>query len=211
MRMKYLISIVIIILGGIVGNTLRYTEKMPRNTADFSVIPLLVEDKYYGSERPLSEETSEVLQADLAADRIYRMPDDRKFQLFIAYFKSQKYGSQIHSPKHCLPGGGWKIERLRPFQLELSDGLIKDINHSIISRHGQQVIMLYWYETRSGVIRGEYGLKFDLVKNSLLLKPTDAAIIRFTFDVTDGIEQTTAQAVDIIKNFYPYIERSLPF
>jgi EpsI family protein len=211
MSRRYLLSIVLIIAGGIAGNILRYTEKMPRDTADFSVIPLVLEDKYYGSERPLSEETSEVLKADLATDRIYTAPEDKKFQLFIAYFKSQKYGSQIHSPKHCLPGGGWKIDQLQPFRLELSNGTIKNINLSIISRQGRGMLMLYWYETRSGTIRGEYGLKLDLVKNSLLLKPTDATIIRFTFEISGDTEQTTRKAVAIIDKFHPYIEQALPF
>src|SRR5579863_2587422 len=30
--------------------------------------------------------------------------------LFIVYYRSQKAGTAIHSPKHCLPGAGWSFE-----------------------------------------------------------------------------------------------------
>jgi EpsI family protein len=27
--------------------------------------------------------------------------------LYVGYFTDQKEGEMTHSPKHCLPGGGW--------------------------------------------------------------------------------------------------------
>jgi hypothetical protein len=43
--------------------------------------------------------------------------------------------------------------------------------------------MLYWFETRSGFVTGEYALKWDLVRNSLARRPTDAVFIRYTAPV----------------------------
>ncbi|MEW5925024.1 MAG: exosortase C-terminal domain/associated protein EpsI [Candidatus Zixiibacteriota bacterium] len=211
MKKQYLLSITLILLGGIIGNVLRFTEKKPDRIPDFSQIPLAYAD-YSGTEQVLPDFTYDILKADFTTVRDYKTSDGEKVEFFLAYFKSQKYGSQIHSPKHCLPGGGWRIEEIHPYLLQLADGQKKEVNRLIISIDGHKSLMLYWYETRSGEIRNEYGLKFDLVKNSLLVRPTDAAIIRVTVSAPEGnFEKATRRAVDFIQRFYPFVEKSLPF
>jgi len=211
MKKQYLISIILILIGGLIGNSLRFSEKQPDREPDFDSIPLN-HGEYKGTERVLAQFAYDILKADKTTMRDYAMPGGSKVELFMAYFRSQKYGSQIHSPKHCLPGGGWRIEEIEPFALELADGRVKNINRLIISAEGYKSLMLYWYETRSGEIRNEYGLKLDLVKNSLLLRPTDAAIIRVTTGAADAdFEKATQNAVDFIRDFYPFIETALPF
>ncbi len=211
MKKPYLFSIGIIVLAGIVGNLLRFHEIRPDRLADFANIPLQ-SGSYFGQEYVLSEATAEVLKADIATNRAYASPDGTAYQLFIAYFNSQKYGSQIHSPKHCLPGGGWRIEGIRPFSLKLPGGISKSVNLAIISAGESKIAMFYWFETRSGAIRDEYGLKLDLAKNALLFNPSDAAIIRLTVDVRGrSMEEATKLGVEFLNYFYPAIEKSLPF
>jgi EpsI family protein len=211
MKKQYLFSIAIILIGGIFGNVLRFFEKSPTGTVDFSVIPNNLPG-YYGTEQTIADFAYDVLKADETTLRDYVTVDGRRFQLFVAYFGSQKYGSQIHSPKHCLPGGGWRIDQIRPFNLDLPDGSSKAINRLILSVEHYQAVMLYWYETRSGDMRNEYRLKLDLVRNSLMLRPTDAAIIRLIVDATDGdFDRATNEGVAFIRQIYPAIKSSLPF
>jgi EpsI family protein len=133
--------------------------------------------------------------------------------LFVAYFESQKYGSQIHSPKHCLPGGGWKILNLEPFDLPLAGGDHKHVNRMIIGEGSQREVMFYWYETRGGTVRNEFGLKWDLMVNSLLLRPTDAAIVRFHMPISPGesADDATERVVAHIRTFSEDIDNALPF
>jgi hypothetical protein len=71
---------------------------------------------------------------------------------------------------------------------------------------------LYWFETRSGSIRDEYSLKIDLVKNSLLFRPTDAAIVRFTINVTDtDVKIALENITEFVRTIFPAIKESLPF
>lgn len=212
MKRILLLPIILIILGGIAGNTLRMIEQKPETIADFSVIPLSLDEKYVGREYAITDATTEILKATVSTNRIYSTPDGTVLQLFMAYFESQKYGSQIHSPKHCLPGSGWEFESIEPYELNLPDGTSETINYSIIRDKLKQVVMLFWYETRSGSIRSEFGLKFDLVKNSLLFNPTDAAIIRLIIDTrSNDIDDAKSAGLGFIDNFYPYLKKSLPF
>ena len=210
MKKRVLIVLAVIFCGGILGNVLRYSETSPDRPAEFGAIPLQTE-QYIGKEYQLSDATAEVLRADIATNRGYAAPDGSIYQLFIAYFGSQKYGSQIHSPKHCLPGGGWRIESLEPFRMPLPDGSAKIVNYTLISDSEKKVVMFYWFETRSGAIRDEYGLKLDLAKNALFFRPTDAAIIRVTVDSRGTVQDALDKGVAFINYFYPSIERALPF
>jgi len=211
MKKQIIIAIVLIVLGGIGGNLLRYTEITPDRGADFSRIPNEFAG-YFGAEQFLSDVTYDVLKADLTTFRDFVGPDGSRLGLFVAYFSSQKYGSQIHSPKHCLPGGGWRIDDIHPYAIHLPGGETKEVNRSIISSRTSGAVMLYWFETRSGAIRSEYGLKLDLVKNSLMFRPTDAAIIRLTVNAPGGdFAQATARAEAFLQAYYPTIRKALPF
>jgi len=211
MNRSYFVSIILIIIGGLAGNVLRYMERPPDRVVNFEKIPAH-HAGCFGAEEQLQDFANDVLQADVTTLRDYSCPDQTSLQLFIAYFKSQKYGSQIHSPKHCLPGGGWRIEDIRPYKMQLTEGRTAEINSLIISASGYKAVMLYWYETRSGPIRNEYQLKFDLVKNALLLRPTDAAIIRVTVYADYGdVTAAREKGVEFLRAFYPFIEKSLPF
>jgi len=206
-----LVSVLILIVGG-GANYLRYVEAQPDRQPAFGEIPLQRQG-YTGEERLFSEQSYEILQADTSTLRLYTAPDGTPIWLFIGYFKSQKYGSQIHSPRHCLPGGGWKITTLEAYRLELESGFSADINRLLITQRGRQHLMLYWFETRGGTIRNEFALKWDLMVNSLMLQPTDAAIIRLSLPLSgfEDLETGTARALDFLELFQPAIDRALPF
>jgi EpsI family protein len=211
MKKAVYISVAIIIIAGIFGNVLRYSSHPPEGVADFGQIPLEL-GEYSGKEQILADFTYDILKADTTTYRDYLDSDGRGYNLFIAYFESQKYGSQIHSPKHCLPGGGWRIEQIVPYKIQLTDSVTREANLTVISVQNYKALMLYWFETRSGGIRSEYGLKLDLVKNSLLFNATDAAIVRLTIPVSgDNLNLTLDKANRFLVAFYPHIEAALPF
>jgi EpsI family protein len=210
MKKQYFFSLALILIGGILGNVVRYTEKMPERPVNFENIPKRL-DGYTGSDRQMETYAYDILKADTTLLRDYTTDDGSIIELFIAYFNSQKYGSQIHSPKNCLPGGGWRIEKIQPYVIRLSDGSVIDANKLLISVSDYKAVMLYWYETRSGIIRSEYGLKLDLVRNALLFRPTDAAIIRVTIPGGRDDLGNSDKIIRFIQEFYPYIKKSLPF
>lgn len=209
---KALIAIIVLIIFGGFGTYLRSHQAEPDRAPDFSLIPMETET-LYATEHRFEEYAYEVLQADTSTLRMYQEQTGDLYWLFVAYFSSQKYGSQIHSPKHCLPGGGYKIISIEPYDVELTDGRTITINRLKIANPRRAELMLYWYETRSGVISNEFGLKIDLMRNSIMLLPTDAAICRVTIPVSLDADFDTAseKATQFIREFYPAIQAALPF
>ncbi len=212
MTRKVLGLTLLFLVAGVFGNFLRYVEQKPDRMASFGEIPMIL-GGFSGEEHRFSDLSYEVLRADTSTLRRYVDPMGDRLWLFMAYFSSQKYGSQIHSPKHCLPGGGWSIEQIKPHVLELASGRELDVNRLVISEGSDRQLMFYWFETRGGALRSEFGLKFDLMRNSLLLRPTDAAIIRLTLSIRpgDNIESTSIRAEEFFETMLPSITSSLPF
>ncbi len=210
---KAIVAILILVVFGGFGAYVRSHQARIDHPPDFSLIPLETEE-YIGLEKPLESYEYEILKADTTTLRMYtdRVSGDI-YWLFMAYFSSQKYGSQIHSPIHCVPGGGYRILSIEPYTLELADGRRLPVRRLLIESQRRREVMFYWFETRSGVISDEYGLKFDLMKNSVLLMPTDAAICRVNIPlpVTADFDEASAKITGFIKNIYPYLEQSLPF
>lgn len=212
MKRAAVIAFVIILVGGAAGNSFRFFSANPSSGADFSAVPFDAQG-YSGAEHFFDSVSYDVLKADTSTLRYYTDHDGRGYWLFVAYFESQKYGSQIHSPKHCLPGSGWRIESIGPYRFTLPGGAHRDVNRLVITDKVERQLMFYWFETRSGAIRNEFGLKFDLVRNSLTFSPTDAAIVRLTIPLEndDTVDSATQRAMKFLAIFFPDIERALPF
>ncbi len=212
MKRATIASIALIVIFGAFGNYLRYSHPQPDRGPNFSDIPLQL-NGYSGEERRFDSGDYQVLKADTSTLRLYHDPAGTDSWLFVAYFSSQKYGSQIHSPKHCLPGGGWQIAQHDEISMPITKDHPLSVNRLLIANGGRRQLMFYWFETRSGTITNEFGLKFDLARNSLMLRPTDAAFVRYTLPIEagDSIEGVTEKATEFLTAFQPSIMQSLPF
>ena len=174
-------SLIVILLVGLVGLFARTLEaRRPEVTGlpAFDRIPRVTGD-WVGEDFPLSEPVAEALGADVTFNRFYRGPGGATAWVFMAYFRKQEVGSQIHSPQHCVPGSGWTIQGVERTQVDRG-GAPAEVQRLAIDRLGSPQVMLYWFRTRSGVLAGEYGLKLDLVINSLRGRPIDAVFVRYT-------------------------------
>lgn len=207
---KYYIIIALLILSGALALVLRFHRVSPGSPSDFSKIPM-ESGRWSGREYPLSDLTVEVLKATDYTGRNYRNVDRNLLSLFIAYFEDQKYGSQIHSPRHCLPGGGWGLLEMHKVNLDIN-GKEFSVNRVLIGNKKQREVVYYWFRTRSGELTNEYALKLDLVINSLEFKPTDAALVRLVADAPNGDEAEADKILqDFLRTFHDSIENSLPF
>jgi EpsI family protein len=97
--------------------------------------------------------------------------------LFIAFYASQRAGESMHSPKHCLPGAGWEIWNYGSTQIPAS-GRKFTVNNYSITRDGQRMVVLYWYQSKGRIIASEYRGKLLLAEDALLHNSTAASIVR---------------------------------
>src|SRR5438067_1716021 len=59
------------------------------------------------SNASLTDDVAGVLRADDYLLRRYSDGKGHTVDFFVAYYKTQRAGESMHSPKNCLPGSGW--------------------------------------------------------------------------------------------------------
>jgi EpsI family protein len=169
----------------------------------------------YGSvvDWTLDKETLDILKVTDYLDRGYWEPGmgQDMVGLYIGYFRSQRSGAVIHSPKNCLPGAGWNPVQASIYQLHLNDGRKVPINLYFLRRGLEEEVVLYWYQSHGRIIASEYWGKFYLVYDALRLNRTDAALVRITVPVENGDEKAAqARAIAFAKTITPDIDQIIP-
>ena len=196
--------------------TIRHQKVISATGADFSGIPATVGD-WAGTDFTFGADVLDILKADKTFFRRYVNSSGEEVWLFIGYWQNQKYGAQPHSPLHCLPGSGWNIvanEMVPLTAASNSNGVARPqkVNFATIANANLTESMLYWYQTRSGVLAKETSVKFDLARNSLMRKPTDAAFVRITSPRAQGGNETS---ITLLRDFWhtvaPHLQDALPF
>lgn len=132
---------------------------------------------------------------------------------YTAYYEYQrKAGDFVHSPKLCLPGAGWYIEKNHVREVELNnDQLIYDgkilFNELVISKSGHRQLVYYWYQGRGRNFTNEYLAKFYMVWDGIFRRRTDGALVRLVRSV--GSNETIADARGILDEFLIYTSITL--
>jgi EpsI family protein len=162
---------------------------------------------------PLDKETIDLLGVTDYLNRGYWEPGMEKtlLGLYVGYFRSQRTGSTIHSPKNCLPGAGWNPTTAEVYQLHLDDGRKVPINLYTIRKGLDSEVVLYWYQSHGRIVASEYWGKFYLVYDALRLNRTDAALVRITVPVSNNDEATAqARALSFAKQINGDLDQIIP-
>ncbi|HWG36436.1 MAG TPA: EpsI family protein [Terriglobales bacterium] len=163
------------------------------------------------SQGSLTADVLDVLKADDYMVRDYATAGGDQAQLFVAYYRSQRAGESMHSPKNCLPGAGW--EPILSDEIPLASappGTM--INRYVVENEGNRDLVLYWYQAQGRIIASEYWGKFYLVWDSMRDGRRDGAIVRVLAPMQTGesIEQATTIAMSLANPSLPLLGRFLP-
>jgi len=160
---------------------------------------------------PVEKEELEVLRADDTLSRIYFSPLKGPSFLWIAYFKTQRYGQSPHSPKNCLPGSGWEpVEDSRmTIRVPAWDTPIT-INRYVVQHGDERSVSLYWYQSHGRVIAAEVTAKFWLVADSIRYHRSDTALVRITVPVRESVQEAVDIGVEFAQSVFPAVVRQLP-
>ena len=158
----------------------------------------------------VEKETLDVLRADDTLTRWYERPDGGGANLFMAFFKTQRYGQSPHSPKNCLPGSGWQWSESGTIDVPAGGENIH-INRYVVSKGEAESVVLYWYQSQGAVIADEFAAKYYLIKHSIQSHRSDTALVRVVVPVFGGRkDQADAIALDFVKAAYPVVKGYLP-
>jgi len=169
-------------------------------------------DDWSGELQRFDQKIYDILGVDDSFLATYLDPTGRQVQLYVGYYQSQREGDLIHSPKHCMPGGGWEIVRTSLEELTVphsNPGKIKVIK-LILQKETEQQVVLYWFQSRGRFISSEYLQKIYLVWDAISKRRTDGAFVRLISPVQKSEAATTRMLKTFAKRLIPILEEYLP-
>jgi exosortase D (VPLPA-CTERM-specific) len=204
-----------ILLVGFMVTTLslpRAAEIFPPRTS-FAEFPMQL-GNWRGHRSSLDGVYSDALKLDdyLLAD--YADDSGAMVNLYIAYYNSQRKGEAAHSPRSCLPGGGWQMHDFG--QVDLANvainGRVLRVNRTLIEMGNQRQLVYYWFQQRGRVITNEIAVKWYLFWDALTAHRTDGAMIRVItpLSTTTPVANADRSIVDVISRMAPQLTRFVP-
>lgn len=145
----------------------------------FASFPLQV-DNWNGRREVLDKVYLDRLKLDDYLLANYTATNGGAVNLYVAWYDSQMVGEATHSPRSCLPGGGWRILDLRqaPVTGVSLGGTRLIVNRALIEYGDQRELVYYWFMQRGRVVTNEYLVKWYLLVDALTRRRTDGALVR---------------------------------
>ena len=131
----------------------------------------------------------------------------------MAYYASQRAGDSAHSPRSCIPGGGWLIKQMSPYTVEgvSVNNVPLHVNRLVIQKGDIRELVYYWFQQRGRVITNEYAVKWYLMVDAIKRRRTDGALVRLTTimrpdeNLSEGDKRLTSFAALAVPQLHSYI------
>ncbi len=142
----------------------------------------------------------------------YQDGNGHPLNFYVAWYNSQRAGRSVHSPRACLPGGGWIIRSLEQTKLEAGAAGQLAVNRALIELNGRRQVVYYWFEQRGRQLTNEYLVKWFIFWDALTRQRTDGALVRLsiplseTFDerqADQSVARFAAQAMPELRRYVP--------
>ena len=202
-----------VILLGLAGSLLfgKRVEIVPPRT-DFINFPMQIGD-WHGKRDHLEKIYLDVLKLDdyLLADFVDRQ--NAPVNLYVAYYASQRKGDSAHSPRSCIPGGGWEIQKLTQTVIAgaSANGAPLNVNRLIIQYGDRKQLVYYWFQERGRDITNEYLVKWYIFWDALTRNRTDGALVRLVTPVQPGhIEEADKYLRSFARAITPSLRDYIP-
>jgi EpsI family protein len=135
--------------------------------------------------------------------------DTAQFSLYVGFYGRQARGKSIHSPKNCLPGGGWEPLTNDRVTVATAGGPV-EVNRYVIQKGNARALVLYWYQGRGRIEASEYAVKWDLLRDAAVIRRSDEALVRIVIFSGSDQSQATETATRVAAQVMPALERALP-
>jgi EpsI family protein len=209
----FIATLALLVAAGIAAAALPSREEVAPARPRLSGLPMQIGDWHGRSER-LDRIYIDALKLDDYVVAEYTGPAGAPVELYVAYYASQRKGASVHSPRTCIPGGGWEIRSLeqRAIPGVTVAGQPLRVNRVQIQKGDQRQLVYYWFQQRGRVVTNEYLLKWYLFWDALTRNRTDGALVRLSTAVAAGenLDQADRKLVAFAKVVEQPLRRFIP-
>ena len=117
---RFLTTIILLVSAIVASYSLSQPETVV-SRRPLEQFPKVIEGWTAVEEQYMARNILAALKVDDYIMRTYVNKNDGLIGLYIGYFKTQREGKQVHSPRQCLPGAGWSIIQQSKYLLRLEN------------------------------------------------------------------------------------------
>lgn len=207
--LSYAFMLVLLVVAMMLSLMVRQGRAIPPRK-DFSSFPMRLGDWRGTDLGRFPDEIMEVLKVSDYLNRTYSNGVNQA-SLYIGYYRTQRAGESLHSPKNCLPGSGWEVLESRQVSLEIPSANKRiEVNHYVVQNGPDRQLVLYWYDTHGRAYANEFLGKAILVWEALRTGRNDGALIRIMVPFGSSAAQAETVASDFARQVYPLLKEYLP-
>ncbi len=136
---------------------------------------------------------------------------------YSAYYDSQSSGASSHSPRTCIPGGGWKLDRIDEHTVDIAaaNGLPASslkVNRTVIQKGEDRQLVYYWFDQRGRNLTDELEVKWYILHDAITRSRTDGALMRLVTAVSpnEDIADADRRLADFIGEVSPLLPEYVP-
>ena len=207
-RLPIIIGITIVLLAALSTFTIKHRDEVIPERAYFSQFPLEI-NGWKGRTYQFENGENDVLQL-----KDYLLVNFNKantnINMYAGYTDSQRSGSVPHSPKSCIPGGGWEITNTKIHEIAIDNAKTIKVTRMVIAKGESEQIVYYWFHQRGRDLSNEYSMKFALLYDAIKMNRTDGAIVRYTAQVYKSETEADKALAEFIRETYPLLPRYIP-
>lgn len=209
----FVVSTMVLAAVAITSLTVADRSHIPPHRREMNDFPLSIET-WKGIKGSLDQTSLDILMLDdyIAAD--YSRPSGDRVNLFISYYATQEGDKVPHSPRACLPGGGWQVSGISTVSLQdvrLASGPLK-VNRAIL-RHGDDTqVVYYWFQQRGRNITSEYLTKWYLFWDAIMRQRSDGSLVRLMAPVAprEDIAMADQRLTEFARAVVPLLPEYVP-
>jgi exosortase D (VPLPA-CTERM-specific) len=172
---------------GAAGAALAMPERndVPPTREQFVYYPSQI-GAWQGQSESMEKVYLDALQLDDYLFSNYQRTGAAPVNLYMAYYASQRRGQSVHSPRACIPGGGWTITRFEQVRIPLGSGESVPANRVEVELGKNKQIIYYWFQQRGRRVTNEYLVKWYIFWDALRSDRTDGALVRLSSPLLPG-------------------------
>jgi len=215
MPLPFLLSLSLLPLMLLGGMTLDQRQEIIPQHRSLSQFPAQI-DSWNGQRRTMDSEILATLKLTDYFQIDYVSPRNDHLDFYVAYYDSQRAGASAHSPRSCIPGGGWRIASIGEHTLSATDvaGKSLTVQRLLIQKDGNSQLVYYWFDQRGRILTNEFAVKWYLLQDALFKNRSDGALVRVSMSVATVDETSIANADRLMEQFIskaePVLQQYLP-
>jgi len=207
--------LIIITLLAVTWYTLQTTSQVTATPIkkSLSLFPHQIADYHLSNSFQSSAGVIEMLGVDDYIQYSYIDEANTYINLYAGFYKAVGVSGSYHSPKNCIPGGGWGIDAIKKVVLGtgIENNKQSTVSEMLIRNGAEYQVVLYWYQNRGRIIASEYWEKIYLVLDALFKGRRDGTFVRIMAVAQDGdIKGAQARVKAFAEEVMPLLDQYLP-